>query len=443
MGPVFSVTCPQFGNGLNTLYTGMAVTSITWSTYFMAASTDSGSLGFWATIDADISPGVPVLAYTNKGGATTNATCIVSNSAVNGPITTASIQCPVANTAFATGTVDMAFPNYPFVSYKFYVGETTVTTDEGVTTTTAYAPGQTVYITTDTSTTYEATITTTPTVTLTGSACSTHKPSKTCTNGAVYQTLANCRGVAEHLCSDLLTKPKHSSFPSTAALWPAATLSSACSCYEKTVESPNLARRGSDAVYDFFTAYNVSSTVGAYNSTVIATDVAPLTASATTTYVDGGNTTVNAGTTVTTCAVSDVARNKERRMSRDSTCGSDELLGAYLYIEMADPISFCKFYLSEPRSHSPLFGVSAGELKDGCASVLTHAKQSVPTKSNKHPVPASGHHACNGKFAAEIKAAFNQYKLFCIFWNDSKIRDLTPIPHASAADISAGCQCIS
>ncbi|GAM88661.1 hypothetical protein ANO11243_066950 [Dothideomycetidae sp. 11243] len=449
-----SLSAPQFANGLYTLAVGASVSV---STYFLAATTDTASLGFWASVynDDDNSVGGLSITYTDTAHEVLTAPCnMTSIGRYTG--TQASVTCAVAKTAIETGTVTLSFNgSHRDVAFGFYYGETASTySDPGTTNTTVSVPGQTVYLATDVSTTYDETITTTHTITLTGAMAMTDcSPTTTsadrgstahaaCTSGSLYHTLAEQSVIARHLCNDLL-KENHRSFPSSASVWPATTLSRACSCYERSIETPPPVKRGADEAYGGLTAYDVG-TVTEYNSTSTETDYTSVTVSTSISYVDAGTSTADAATIVTiddrsaatACATS---VEKKRRGSAPTTCAALKLQAAYLYLEMREPINFCRYYLSKPRTHSPLIGVSATALQNTCKCAMENSQHRAPVpKANSKPAAS---HFCNQKYATVINAAFHQHEAFCKYWNADKERMLSPLPDLCAADIYSGCAC--
>ncbi|KAF2153609.1 hypothetical protein K461DRAFT_306248 [Myriangium duriaei CBS 260.36] len=494
MGSAFSVTmnCPQIGSGLATLTAGTAVTL---STYFLAASTDTNDLGFAATLeyttDLPATIGSLSITYTDISTRTASASCSISASSATqsaGAVTTiGSVLCGVPNTAIGTGVVYLAFDNAD-TSFAFYAGKTTITSDAGIKTDTAMVPGQTVYLTTDLSTTFDSTTTTTQTVTLTGplstSFCSpttttiiksstfdtitsttskavsstpvstksgptTIKPSTTsshlpCTTGQVFQTISNHPVIAKHLCRDL---DKHRKFPSSISVWPAATISSACSCYDAHMH----AKRSilSSTTYGPLTPYTVPAT-STYASTNTVTESTSVTISTLTSYVDGGIATADAGSTVTldqrtsasACVSSQSPDPTVNKRASAPTCPSLRLQTAYLYVEMTHPIDFCKYYLSASRTRSPLAGVDAATLINTCTCVLKDAGKDLPPKKSDVSISPAGRYTCNKHHAAAIGAYFKQEDTFCTYWNAAKQRDLSAISGYSAKDLYSGCRCI-
>ncbi|GAM91196.1 hypothetical protein ANO11243_092430 [Dothideomycetidae sp. 11243] len=454
-----ALSAPELGGGLVTITAGVAVT---FATYFLAAPTDTNSFGFSATV-VDFDDHTINMTYTDTATMTQTVQCSMADANVNFPSTTGSLQCDVANTAIATGPVTLSlFDSFPqTLQLEIYVGQTTMT-ETDYTNTTTFVPSGTIYATTVTSTTFDATLTTTDTTTLTGpvtpfcSATSTSAPAA-CTDGPIFRTLLGCPVVADHMCNDLLTKPKHTAFPSSADVWPASALKGACRCYEKYLtehnlgkrdedEQHHLARRGDPHPHAPLTEYNASVTT-VYNYTMTDTAYVIETEDATT-FIDGGNTTVPADSTITIddrttasdCLPSPSAPPAKREPI--STCANVELLTAYLWVEMAQPVRFCKYYLSEPRSHVPLVGVSPAGLTNACKSVMTKAGKTIPAKKT-HVVPAVPKQACDGSHAANIRTNYNQVHQFCKYWTATRHRDLSPLGSlGTVEDLFAGCQCI-
>ncbi|GAM90015.1 hypothetical protein ANO11243_080550 [Dothideomycetidae sp. 11243] len=498
-----SLSSPDFGAGLVSI-TGGAVAL---ASYFVAGMSDTKSLGFWATMIPEVGYQDPqvYLTYTDTASQTETAVCNYTDTTILAASTTVgSILCPVANTAFGPGSATFSF-TAGTDTYAFLVGQPTVTSDYGTKDVTANVPGKTVYITTDVSTTYDGTVTTTKTTTLTGalpaSACSSSasitpaqmgssststtsvalassststkaKPNKkttsarthshtvqvsptpnACSNNEVVQTLAANSVIAQHLCGDLRSGKRVNS-PPCFPIWTDAKLVHACSCYEAQLDHLKIYERGEgDHMFPDYaplTQYNNSATKTLYDATVTETDTTTVTKSSTISYVDGGNSTVDAGTTVTvdqrtpasTCAGASTTPGPKKRRS-ESCVASLQLQAAYLYTELADPEAFCRYYLATPRSSSPLAGVSASVLRETCSCMASQCHFKPALKEGGTAPVALGYHACNERYAATIKTAFAHSEAFCSYWDTSRRRALSPIQGLCAADICAGCQCIT
>ncbi|KAF2148691.1 hypothetical protein K461DRAFT_315696 [Myriangium duriaei CBS 260.36] len=451
--------------------------------------------------------GSPYLTYTDTARIPQSVECSADLTSVSGDTSTGSILCPVTNNDIGTGTATIAF-NGASPLYGIYVGATSTVLVETLTTTDA-VPGQTEYLSTVTDTTYETTTTTTKTITLRGdlstSYClasttttmtspttesttkpstrttstksaptrttsskaaptrttsskaaptrttspksppaTTSPPSLKCTKDNLYQTLANHDGIAKHFCTDLLSE-KHEGFPASISVWPAATISSACSCYDK-----NIIGKRSTVDYDALTAYPVPAASTSYVSTdtiIVSVDKIVSTSKA---VVDGGTFTATASSTSTvdlrtapTTCVPSPTLSKRTSPSSLSSCPSLKLQTAYLYLEMSEPVRFCNYYLSAKRTRSPLLSVNAKDLTDTCTCVVKDAGQHATSYQNDlanfHTEAASG---CNQQYARAVNGFFRQSKNFCIYWGSNVSRGLTPIPGVSAAGIYSGCQCI-
>ncbi|KAF2154506.1 hypothetical protein K461DRAFT_319059 [Myriangium duriaei CBS 260.36] len=474
-GPAYSATAvslaaSQLGGGLLTLSAGALVAV---STYFLASTADTNQFGLTVTVSTtsayNSGLGPLFLTYTNAASAVTEVGCTTQLTSVSSDVKTGSVLCPASNLDFGTGSATLSFRGAS-TSFAFYVGATTdVITETAVVT--DDVPGQTAYLYTATDTTYETTVTSTSTVTLTGDLSTSYCPSTTteqqtsttvttqspetttgpsitpapmphhqCTKGRVYNTLAHHPQFAGYLCKDLLAE-NHHTFPSSISVWPAATLSSACSCYETNV----LDKREVPTAYGPLTPHPVTSTTS-YDRTrtdIVSTDVV---VSTSTKKVDGGtytttastDTTLDLRTPPTTCVPSPTLLDKRTSQGHHPL----ELQTAYLYVEVLDPVYFCNYYMSAKRSRSPLLGLSALHLTETCTGVLKDADQHVPDYANDMVNFYSDASGCDPKYERAIKGFFRQSRAFCRYWGSKVDRGMTPIPGLSAAEIYSGCQCI-
>ncbi|KAF2152926.1 hypothetical protein K461DRAFT_305700 [Myriangium duriaei CBS 260.36] len=112
-----------------------------------------------------------------------------------------------------------------------------------------------------------------------------------------------------------------------------------------------------------------------------------------------------------------------------------------IHKEVKDPIYFCRFFIAEPRSKSPIPGIGASALDASCRCLLkASGKYSSPPPPSRSPLDPSSL-SCKYKYTSRVKAAFKHSKDFCVFYN-SKPRDRSPILGLSLTNVMEACNCI-
>ncbi|KAF2158205.1 hypothetical protein K461DRAFT_290452 [Myriangium duriaei CBS 260.36] len=103
------------------------------------------------------------------------------------------------------------------------------------------------------------------------------------------------------------------------------------------------------------------------------------------------------------------------------------------------PISFCQFYLSNPRTTTPVSVFPAPLLTDACACYLVQQSADIPSYSDKFGPETTPQ--CNQQYFGTIASEFANQTALCEFMAfipqaHSPVRSLT------AGEVTQGCACL-
>ncbi|PNS16835.1 hypothetical protein CAC42_4799 [Sphaceloma murrayae] len=110
-----------------------------------------------------------------------------------------------------------------------------------------------------------------------------------------------------------------------------------------------------------------------------------------------------------------VTAEAERVTVTQQVCRNLEPQIAVIKSDIARPIDFCKYYVAEPRSRTPLKSVGVQKLLKSCICMLNAKSIPIP-KGIKGKKPATGPFLCSPKYKKVIQAAFNNNLAFCKFY---------------------------
>ncbi|GAM82546.1 hypothetical protein ANO11243_005280 [Dothideomycetidae sp. 11243] len=139
--------------------------------------------------------------------------------------------------------------------------------------------------------------------------------------------------------------------------------------------------------------------------------------------------------------------------------------------EIAHPNQFCRYFLSQRRTRSPMVHMNADTVMKACVCLLRQEGMGITSSSNG-PAPSFIPAAetvndpeslrCNSKYEDLIMAEYNEYRHFCKYYGtrcvtsfsktswscfyklltDHSLRRISPIPGLSAVQVTEGCKCI-
>ncbi|GAM90199.1 hypothetical protein ANO11243_082400 [Dothideomycetidae sp. 11243] len=124
-----------------------------------------------------------------------------------------------------------------------------------------------------------------------------------------------------------------------------------------------------------------------------------------------------------------------------SKCDAMSAYSKKVQEHMSYPIDFCVYYLSSPRTRTPL-AMSVQALHDSCCCLLDAAEIPIP-KHHTSSAPAyadSNKRVCSIEFKHLISKTFYEPKRFCKFF-DAFPRSVSPIPGVTAEQLLDGCEC--
>ncbi|KAF2152642.1 hypothetical protein K461DRAFT_306728 [Myriangium duriaei CBS 260.36] len=101
---------------------------------------------------------------------------------------------------------------------------------------------------------------------------------------------------------------------------------------------------------------------------------------------------------------------------------------------------FCIYYLSLPRTRSPLLHIQPHAMTTACGCLLTQEGIPIPKHHKPTTKPSTGHRKCSPAYQRFVKEHFYEPKAFCNFY-DALPRAVSPIFGVTANQLLDACAC--